>query len=409
MPQIRTNDIIKQLCRFPDRRLGSRANQDITAWTASRLEDLGWDIEVQEFDCMDWICNSSTLSIGEQRFEVHASPYSPPTDIDVRMVVASTVEELEPLECEGLLLLLYGEITQEPLMPKNFPFFNPEAHQQMVALLERKSPAAILTATGRHPALAGGAYPFPMIEDGDFDIPSAYLTDSLGLELAKLQSRQGHLVLDVERIPSSGANVIAFKPGQHRSEKLIVCAHLDTKINTPGAIDNAAGVGVLLLLAERLRAYSDRLGIDLIVFNGEDYYGANGEKAYLETLRQHQNDTLLAVNIDAAGYLEGSTSYSLYECTESMASITTRAFSSHPEMIQGDPWYQSDHMVFVQNGVPAMAITSERFPELTANITHTLADQPQLVDSAKLEAITDALVDLIDHLNKADLNQGSMP
>jgi aminopeptidase YwaD len=244
-----------------------------------------------------------------------------------------------------------------------------------------------------------------MIEDGDFDIPSAYLTDNLGLELAKLQSRQGHLVLDVERIPSSGANVIASKSGQHGSKKIIVCAHLDTKINTPGAIDNAAGVGVLLLLAEKLRAYSDRLGIDLVVFNGEDYYGANGERAYLETLRQHQNETLLAVNIDAAGYLEGSTSYSLYECSETMVSITTRAFSTHPEMVQGDPWYQSDHMVFVQNGVAAMAITSERFHELTANITHTLADQPQLVDGAKLEAIADALVDLIDHLNQADLKE----
>ncbi|MEZ4997668.1 MAG: hypothetical protein R2758_09480 [Bacteroidales bacterium] len=32
----------------------------------------------------------------------------------------------------------------------------------------------MIGATGRSSALAGGVYPFPLIEDGDFDIPSVY-------------------------------------------------------------------------------------------------------------------------------------------------------------------------------------------------------------------------------------------
>ena len=32
----------------------------------------------------------------------------------------------------------------------------------------------------------------------------------------------------------------------------VLCAHIDSKLNTPGALDNAAGVVTLLLLAELL-------------------------------------------------------------------------------------------------------------------------------------------------------------
>lgn len=395
-------DVVYTLCQYPDRRLGSNSNQAATGWVEKRFKDLGWSTWQQRFDCMDWISHASTLMVEKRSFEVNASPYTTAVDAHAMLVCASTIEQLSSLACQDQILLLQAEIAQEPLMPKNYPFFNPENHQQIVALLEQKAPAAILTATGRHPGLAGGVYPFPMIEDGDFDIPSAYLTDILGLELGNLQNSTAHLVLDVERIPSSGANVIASKPGQKGSNKLIVCAHLDTKMNTPGAIDNAAGVAVLLLLAGKLRAYSDRLGIDLIVLNGEDYYGANGEVAYLETLGESGKQSLVAINIDAAGFIEGSTSYSYYGCPEPMISLAEGAFSSHSEMVQGDPWYQSDHMIFVQNGIPAMAITSQKFPELSAKITHTPADQPDLVDNAKLESIADALVGLIHHLNQSE-------
>ena len=43
---------------------------------------------------------------------------------------------------------------------------------------------AIIAATGRDPGLAGGVYPFPLIEDGDFDIPSVYMKDVEGDRLA---------------------------------------------------------------------------------------------------------------------------------------------------------------------------------------------------------------------------------
>ncbi|MGQ9927004.1 MAG: M28 family peptidase [Chloroflexaceae bacterium] len=42
---------------------------------------------------------------------------------------------------------------------------------------------------------------------------------------------------------------------------MILCAHLDTKIDTPGAADHAAGVAVLLALAEMLGAHHLCIGL----------------------------------------------------------------------------------------------------------------------------------------------------
>ena len=69
-------------------------------------------------------------------------------------------------------------------MPKNFTFYNPERHKEIYRQVENANPCAIIAATSRNPELAGGLYPFPLFEDGDFDIPSVFCTEVIGEELA---------------------------------------------------------------------------------------------------------------------------------------------------------------------------------------------------------------------------------
>ncbi|MFN2241712.1 MAG: hypothetical protein ACK2U2_05455, partial [Anaerolineae bacterium] len=58
-------------------------------------------------------------------------------------------------------------------------------------------------------------------------------------------------------------------------------------------------------------------------------------------------------------------------------------------------WYQGDHSIFVQNGVPAMALTSEQLLELMTQVTHTMRDRPEIVDCDKLAAVATALRGLL--------------
>jgi aminopeptidase YwaD len=75
-------------------------------------------------------------------------------------------------------------------------------------------------------------------------------------------------------------------------------------------------------------------------------------------------------------------------------------YSGKKWFFEGPQWYQSDHGIFMANGVPAMAITEESFMELLAEITHTEKDTPEIVDSLKLIENAVALADIVHALNQ---------
>lgn len=58
---------------------------------------------------------------------------------------------------------------------------NPDVHWRIVAALEVERPPAIVAATARNLELAGAACPCLLIEDGDFDVPSVYMTEEEGV------------------------------------------------------------------------------------------------------------------------------------------------------------------------------------------------------------------------------------
>ena len=98
------------------------------------------------------------------------------------------------------------------------------------------------------------------------------------------------------------------------SGKVVIAAHIDAYEDSPGALDNASGIVVLLLCAEMLSNYRGENCVEIAAFNGEDHYSAGGQMDYLKRYGGEFPGILLAVNIDDAGYKQGRSSYSFYEC-----------------------------------------------------------------------------------------------
>jgi len=386
---------LHRLClEISNRRVGSAGNREATAFFSDITSAHGFKTEFQEFSCIDWIEKGARLITGDDEFEVFVSPYSLSADVRAPLIQATTIEELETVQAAGKILLLRGELAKEQLMPKAFPFYNPDHHQHIVSTLERISPLAIITATTRNPELAGGMYPFPLIEDGDFDIPSVYMTDEEGHRLLDYVGKPIHLESHANRIPASGCNVIARR-GDVSNSRIVLTAHIDSKDNTPGALDNATGVVILLLLAELMQDYEGDLGIELVAINGEDYFSAIGEVLYLDLNRNSLDEIILNVNMDGVGFNHGKTAFSFYECSDDVKDLVSQSFSSHSDLIEGDIWYSGDHMIFVQNGVSAVALTSEHGMAGLAKVSHTPDDVPKLVDLSKLVSSAFALQDLL--------------
>jgi len=390
---------LKRLCEdMGSRRVGSPDNQQATDYFAEITAGFHAHVKQQSFNCMDWQTRGAELNVDGQIFKVHSSPYSLGCNVTTLLRSAGNLDELKNLDSPGCILLLHGELTREQLFPLHFPFYNPPEHQQMYQLLEEKRPVAILTATSRNPELAGGQYPFPLIEDGDFDIPSVFMTSEEGDRLIPFVGKSAHLVSRAERIPSHGCNVIAcFNPAAPK--KIVLTAHIDAKDGSPGALDNGTGVVILLLLAELLQSYQGHHGIELVAINGEDYYGATGEVTYFKENENLIQDILININFDGVGYKDGGTEFSLYDCENGLASLVKSTLSSYADISEGASWPQSDHMVFVQQGIPAIAFTSQQFPYLTSAITHTANDRLELVDCKKLVQTADVVYQLLKLLD----------
>jgi len=294
----------------------------------------------------------------------------------------------------GTILLLRGSLAKEQLMPKNFPFYNPDEHREIIGCLERKQPVAILAATGRDPGMAGGVTPFPLIEDGDFTIPCAHMMESVGEELAALAGEEVEIKIRAERTPAIGCNVEAHK-GAVQGPRIVVFAHIDAKLGTPGALDNAAGVSTLLLLAELMQHQTPEARLELVALNGEDYYSAPGEQLFLSRNANRFDEILLGINIDGAGDAAGETAFSLYGCAPHLAHTIRTAFLARPGMIEGEAWYQSDHSLFLMHHRPALAVTSARFSELWAEIAHTPQDLPERVNPQRLEDLAHVIQEIV--------------
>ncbi len=315
------------------------------------------------------------------------------------LAAISTIEELEAADLSDRIVLLYGEIAREQLMPKEFPFYNPDEHKRIVRALEAARPRAIIGATGRNPELAGAVYPFPLIEDGDFDIPSVYMKDVEGERLARHAGQEVAVEIRAWRSGATGCNVIARK-GTDAGRRAVLFAHIDAKEGTPGALDNASGVTVLLLLAELLADYDGGLGIELVAMNGEDYFAASGEKLWLAQEEDRFASIALGINLDGVGHRGGRPAYSLYGCPPGLGGQIRQVLATYPPMIEGEAWYQSDHSLFLAQGIPALALTSQQFGELWSEVAHTASDRPEIVDPAQLVVIASALRDLLLRLEQ---------
>ncbi len=396
---------VQRLCReIPTRRLGSHSNQLATDFFAETVAAFGFQTTCPPFDCMDWRSDGAQLRVNGASFTAAVSPYSLGCHVRGPLLAVATIDELEAVDATSSVLLVRGELTKEPLMPKHFPFYNPSEHQRIIRALEMKKPLAIIAATSRNPELAGALYPFPWIEDGDFDIPSVYMTDDEGARLARYIGNEIRLDIQAERIPATGCNVIARR-GTHATCRVVVCAHIDAKEGTPGALDNATGIVVLLLLAQLLAGYSGDVGVELVALNGEDHYANPGEQQYLQMNAGRFDELILGINLDGVGYCHGNTAYSLYDCPPELVGVIQQVFSAQPTMNEGERWYQGDHSLFLMQQRPALALTSERSSELLSTIVHTPQDYPELVDSTKLVASAYALRDLVVQLDQAKRTQ----
>lgn len=173
------NDIMKKMLK--ERPVGSKNNRDILLFLEKMMVDMGYAVEKLPFICTTWETGESCLTLNDRKIEIQASPFSQSFEGPGKLAFVRNLDELEATNCQGCILVVGGELVATPLQPKEYPFYYPDEHRYLIELFERKQPAAIIACTGKH-ALCG-LQPFPLFEDGNFLIPSAYVPEAMFKEL----------------------------------------------------------------------------------------------------------------------------------------------------------------------------------------------------------------------------------
>lgn len=381
---------LNKLCKdIGPRPTGSAANEAAVKYACSELKACGLSVERQEFDCIDWHNDGGRLYVDGESIPITPAPYTLPCETEAELVCIQSIDQLRQADLKGKIVVLYGEICIEPLMPKGFMFWNPEKHQEIIALLENGNPCAVLTISLDASELV------PMIEDGDFNIPCAILPRSCLPAL--LTGKTANLILRTARMNTKAANVIAtYGEGP---EKIALSAHIDTAPQTPGALDNASGVAVLLGLAAALEGSELPYQIEFVLFNGEDHYSNIGEMVYRGSYLAAPASYKYAINVDGAGLQDSLISYSFYECPEDLEKMVAQAAVAY-KLEQIDPWPQGDHTLFSLAGVPAIAITSSEIFSLMGSVLHTENDTDERIDLDKLECLVSFLKQVIQNSSR---------
>jgi aminopeptidase YwaD len=226
------------------------------------------------------------------------------------------------------------------------------------------------------------------------------MTHEEGKKLICAAGTEVRLNSQSRRIPSKACNVIARR-GKNKIERIVITAHIDAKKGGPGAIDNATGVIILLLLADLLKDYSGSRMIEIAALNGEDHYAVPGQMDYISSNRDHFNEIILNINIDGAGYREGASAFSFFGLTDEIQAKADVVVAQSPGIVEGVQWPQGDHSIFIQNGCPAIAVSSQWFIENMENqsITHTSGDNSEIVDCGKVAGTARALERLLREIS----------
>jgi len=376
-----------------ERPVGTDANKMVCGLFKVEADKARFDTISIPFECLTWEKFPSSVTYGSVKTEIFPGPFSKPFSGKGKLVKVRTVEELKNTDITNKIALLHGELSSEPLMPKDFPFYYPENHKAIIEILENSSPKAIIALTPKHPMC--GLDPYPLFEDGNFDIPSAYMRLSDGKALLAFS---GEVSLEIaSRIRKAGSEqLIASRITGRNKGKIVVSSHMDTKYGTPGAIDNASGVIVLSTIMRLLINYSGDYDIDFVPFNGEEYFGVKGQLAYLDHIKKRQDNVKLVINIDAPGHVDSKTALSTYNFNSEMQDWIDSRTAGNGLLSKGEEWYAGDHSMFAFQGIPCIAVTSSNLMEAVLDITHTPNDTTENINLEILEETAGFLTQLIE-------------
>lgn len=227
-------------------------------------------------------------------------------------------------------------------------------------------------------------------------------------------------------------NVEAVRPGATAAAEIVVVgAHYDSVIGSPGANDNASGVAALLEIGRLLRARSHGRTVRLVAFVNEEPPWFTGEDMgslrYARRCRERGENVVAMLSLETIGYYSDARRSQAYPAplglvypdtgnfigvvgdvrSRALVRAVAAAFRRHsdvpceaaavPGFIPGVGW--SDHWAFWRSGYRAVMVTDTALYRYPAYHTHD--DTPEKLDYDRLARVVAGLAEAVLELAAA--------
>ena len=280
-----------------------------------------------------------------------------------------------------------GEVTAELVpaglgRPQDFP---PEGLKGRIALTERGDLSFSDKVTNAAAAGAAAVVIYNNVEGlfrGDLreesPIPALSLSQAEGRQLQALLE-EGPLTVRLSvqsgQETETSQNIIARSPQDDC--QVIVGAHYDSVAAGPGANDNASGSATLLEIARVLDLADQGEGVCFVAFGAEETV-LSGSRHFVAALTsQGQTSPQAMVNLDMVGV---GAEWQLMGSPSLVEKIDQEAAALGLDPVPTEPRLSSDHVSFMDAGIPAIFIHRFEDPHY-----HTESDRAEFVEPQLLE------------------------
>ncbi|MCT6698560.1 M20/M25/M40 family metallo-hydrolase [Rheinheimera sp. 4Y26] len=272
---------------------GSPADAKAVAWASNKFKLLGYDkVWAEEFKTPFWQRGMARLEVTSpfpQSLVLTALGGSVGTDangIDAGVVMFNSLDELmmaKPEQVRGKIVFINKAMQKDKLGSQYGTVVGARSKGAVEAA--RLGAKALLirsvgTSSNRFAHTGKMSY-----EEGVAKIPAAAISVPDAIQLSKILSRAPEarlrLTMQTESQDAISHNVIAEITGSERPEEIVlISAHLDSWDQGTGALDDGAGVGIVMATGALLKQQGRPKRTVRVVLFGNEEGGLVGARAY---------------------------------------------------------------------------------------------------------------------------------
>ncbi|MDL5362410.1 M28 family metallopeptidase [Halalkalicoccus sp. NIPERK01] len=373
-------ELLTRLTELPERMGGHPGERRAAEHVADAFEDGGVEgVEIEEFEMWRWDRGRAALAVTdpvERSFETLALPYSPAGEVSAELVDVGygTPGEIEDADVAGKIAV--ASTTTPPEMGRFVHRMEKFGHAVAAGA------EAFVFANhvpGQLPPT--GALRF----NGEAAAPGVGVSKETGAWLTDYAERGGRAKLSVEASTEEGTSQNVHGTLGEGGEEIVLVGHYDAHDIAEGALDNGCGISVVAGAA-RLLSEMDLDCRVRVAGVGCEEVGLMGADALAESLPL--DSVRAVVNVDGAGRFRNLKAYT--HGSERIEDLVRGVCGEwgQPVSFSRDPHPYSDHWPFLQRGVPALQLHSERARPAGGvrgrGWGHTHADTREKVDPRNL-------------------------